>query len=90
MTKISYKVNTAAGGVIFWAAAEQFDELVGKRFYLGQMEAAVIENMSTISVTAKILLSAVAGAVIQRLLDDNIKPEAIFSDGQFQVEALDG
>lgn len=90
MIEISYKVNSVADGTIFWAAAEQFDELIGQTFYLGHMEAATIDKMETISVTAKILLSAVAGAIIQRLLDQGVAPEVIFRDGQFKVERVDG
>lgn len=88
MTEISYKASDVEG-VISWAAAEQFDQLAGQTFYLGKMEAAKIEKMQNISVTAKILLSAVAGAIIQRLLDSNVAPETIFTDGQFQVERAD-
>lgn len=88
MTKISYEVN-GIESVITWAAAEQFGELVGQTFYLRKMEATEIEKIQDISVVAKILLSAVAGAVIQRLLDSNVEAEAIFADGQFRVERMD-
>lgn len=88
MTKISYKVNDLEG-TISWAAAEQFGELVEQTFYLGRMKATGIEKMQNISVAAKILLSAVAGAIIQRLLDSDVEAETIFADGQFRVERID-
>lgn len=84
MTEISYTVGTE-NGVIHWAAAEQFDELTGRTFYLNQMEATQIEKMEDLSITAKILLSAVAGAVIQHLIDKGIEAEQIFSKGSFIV-----
>lgn len=88
MTKVSYRVNDAEG-TISWAAAEHFSELAEQTFYLGKMKATDIEKMQNISVVAKILLSAVAGAIIQRLLDSNVEAEVIFTDGKFRMEEID-
>ena len=83
--KIAYKVGDTKGE-ISWAIAEQFSELIGKVFSLGKMEAVEIEKMTNLSSTAKLLLSAVAGAIIQRLIDNGVNPQDIFSVGEFQVE----
>ena len=83
--RIDYKVNDKAGD-ISWAAAEEFKELTGKEYALGEMEAARIERMADLSLTAKILLSAVAGAIIQRLLDTGEEPEDIFRNGRFWIQ----
>ena len=71
---------------ISWAVAEQFDELRGQKFYLNQMEATQIEELKGLSLTAKLLLSAVAGAVIQHLIDEGFVVEEIFSSGFFVVD----
>ena len=49
------------------------------------MEAAQIEKMKSLSVVAKILLSAVAGAIIQHLLDRGVEPKQIVNEGSFVV-----
>lgn len=85
MTKISYTLYETSGS-IHWSAAEQFNELQGKTFMVGEMQATQIEKLNNISQTAKILLSAVAGAVIQHLIDRKIDPELIFSKGTFRIE----
>ncbi len=85
MTKITYTFGEEFG-TIYWAAAEQFKELKGKTFRLGEMEATQIEKLNNLSITAKILLSAVAGAVIQHLIDNNVKTELIFNKGSFVIE----
>jgi hypothetical protein len=84
MTEISYTVGKE-NGTIHWAAAEQFDEIKGKVFKLDEMEATQIEKLENLSITAKILLSAVAGAIIQHLIDKKVATELIFS-GSFTVE----
>ena len=84
MTKITYRVGSNTGD-IYWGIAEEFSELKGKIFRLNEMEATQINQFNDISPTGKILLSAVAGAVIQHLMDKNIKPKIIFSEGNFVV-----
>jgi len=100
MTKITYRINStaetpAAGGAgssaepitgeIVWAASEYFGELAGQTYNLGEMEAVKIDQMPALSPVAKLLLSAVAGAIIQHLLDQNIPADRIFSSGTFQI-----
>jgi hypothetical protein len=85
MTKISYSVGEEFGA-IYWSAAEEFSELRGKTFKLGDMEAVEIEKMDNFSLVARILLSAVAGATIQHLLDKKIDSDEIFQHGTFRIE----
>lgn len=70
---------------IEWALSEHFDELKGKKFILNKMAAEQIEMINDLSDTAKILLSAVAGAVIQHLIDNNCQIDNIFENGYFIV-----
>lgn len=70
---------------IEWALSEHFDELKGKIFMLNEVSAEQIERISDLSLTAKILLSAVAGAVIQNLIDKEYQFDLIFSDGKFEI-----
>lgn len=85
MTKINYILGEKSG-IIDMVATEEFKELEGKKFSLAEMEAAQIEKLKDLSVTAKILLSAVAGAVIQHLIDKGFEPKLIFSKGFFVVK----
>lgn len=85
MTEITY-TTSKENGIIHWAASEKFKELENKRFNLGEMEAAQIEKLENLSITAKILLSAVAGAIIQHLIDKGIKIEEISHTGSFIVK----
>ena len=85
MQKINYEIKGKIGS-IYWAASESFKELSGKKHKLNQMEATEIEKIDNLSPTAKILLSAVAGAVIQHCLDLNIPPDDIFSSGIMEIE----
>ncbi len=85
MTKITYVVGEQKG-VIYWAASEHFKELENKVFNLGEMEAVQIEKISNLSLTAKILLSAVAGAIIQHLIDNGVETELIFSKGTILIK----
>ena len=71
---------------IEWNLSEHFDELKGKKYMLNEMAADQIVMMKEISETAKILLSAVAGAVIQHLLDNNFEVNSIFEAGYFIIE----
>lgn len=84
MTRIAYKVEERTGE-IYWAASEQFDELKGREYDLGKMEAVEIAQMGDLSEVAKLLLSAVAGAVIQHLLDAGVEAQKIFTEGKFWV-----
>lgn len=85
MQKITYKVNKASGEIV-WAASEYFGELVGRTYSLGKMEATDIAKLDDLSLTAKLLLSAVTGAIIQRLLDQEVSAEEIFSVGEFTIK----
>ena len=71
---------------IEWALSEHFGELKGKKFMLNKMAAEQIEKINDLSNTAKILLSAVAGAVIQYLIDNNCNIANIFENGYFIVK----
>ena len=71
---------------IEWALSEHFEELEGKKFMLNKMAAEQIEMINNLSNTAKILLSAVAGAVIQHLIDNNCPIDNIFENGYFIVK----
>ena len=70
---------------IEWAISEYFDELKGKKFMLNSVAADQIIKISDLSETAKILLSAVAGAVIQYLIDNNCEIDSIFK-GYFTIQ----
>ena len=71
---------------IEWALSEHFGELKGKKFMLNKMAAEQIEKINDLSNTAKILLSAVEGAVIQHLIDNNCNIANIFENGYFIVK----
>lgn len=71
---------------IEWALSEYFDKLKGMKFMLNQMAADQIIMINNLSMTAKILLSAVAGAVIQHLIDNNCKVDNIFENGYFIIK----
>lgn len=71
---------------IEWAISEHFDELRGKKFMLNKMAADQIVMIDNLSEIAKILLSAVAGAVIQYLIDNNCQVDSIFENGYFIIE----
>lgn len=71
---------------IEWALSEYFDELKGMKFMLDEVAADQIIRISNLSETAKILLSAVAGAVIQHLIDNNCKIDSIFKNGYFIIK----
>lgn len=71
---------------IEWNLSEHFDELKGKKYMLNEMAADQIVLINNLSETAKILLSAVAGAAIQYLLDNNCQVSSIFENGYFIVK----
>lgn len=70
---------------IEWALSEYFGELKGRKFMLNEVSAEQIESIGDLSLTAKILLSAVAGAVIQNLIDNGCQFDIIFNDGVFEI-----
>lgn len=70
---------------IEWALSEHFGELKGKTFRLNELAAEQIEKMNDLSIIAKILLSAVAGAVIQYLIDKELQFDVILNRGKFVV-----
>lgn len=84
MTTISYEVGQHTGE-LEWAVSEYFEELNDKSFMLGAMEASEIAKRADLSETAKILLSGVAGAVIQRLLDQEVPASEIFAHGKMHI-----
>ena len=61
-------------------------ELKGKEYRINQMAAEQIETIKDLSNTAKILLSAVAGAVIQHLIDKKCPIDKIFEYGIFTIK----
>lgn len=71
---------------IEWNLSEHFDEIKGMKFMLNKMAADQIVRINNISETAKILLSAVAGAVIQHLIDNNCQINSIFENGYFIIK----
>ena len=71
---------------IEWALSEHFGELKGNKFMLNKMAADQIVMIDSLSETAKILLSAVAGAVIQHLIDNNCQIDKIFKNGYFTIK----
>lgn len=70
---------------IEWDLSEYFDELKGMKFMLNKVAADQIVVIDNLSETAKILLSAVAGAVIQYLIDNNCPIDSIFENGYFII-----
>ena len=71
---------------IEWALSEYFDELKGMKFMLNEVAADQIIRINGLSETARILLSAVAGAAIQHLIDNNCKIDSIFENGYFIIK----
>lgn len=71
---------------IEWALSEHFDELRGMKFMLNNVAADQIVKIDNLSETAKLLLSAVAGAVIQYLIDNECLIDSIFENGYFIIK----
>ena len=71
---------------IEWALSEFFGELKEMKFMLNEVSADQIININYLSETAKILLSAVAGAVIQHLIDEKCPTDSIFKTGYFVIK----
>lgn len=85
MATINYRAAGTAPGSIKWEANEDFSELIGMTIELGATKAVDIEKMDGISIRSKILLSAVAGALIQFLLDHHLSTVSIFETGVFWI-----
>ena len=71
------KTNTFGGFDIFydipWAITEDFDELIDfGPIAINETTAEKIEGLEGLSLRSKILFSAVAGAAIQYLLDNDV------------------
>lgn len=71
---------------IEWAISEHFDELKGRKFMMNEVAADQIVEINNLSETAKILLSAVAGAAIQHVIDVNCDMNSIFDNGYFIIK----
>ena len=71
---------------IEWALSEYFGELKGMKFMLNKVSADQIVKINNLSETAKILLSAIAGSVIQYLIDNNCDIKSIFENGYFIIK----
>ena len=71
---------------IEWNLSEYYDELKEMKFMINKMAANQIVMINNLSETAKILLSAVAGAVIQHLIDNNCQIDSIFENGYFIIK----
>ena len=69
-----------------WALSEFSDELKGMKFMCSEVAADQIVKINNLSETAKILLSAVAGAVIQHLIDEECPIDSIFKEGYFIIK----
>ena len=71
---------------IEWALSEYFGELKGMKFMLNEVAADQIIKLDNLSEVAKILLSAVAGASIQYLMDNNCPIDSIFNNGYLIIK----
>lgn len=71
---------------IEWALSEHFDELKGKKYMLNKVAADQIVMINDLSEIAKILLSAVAGAAIQHLIDNNCSIDSIINKGYLIIK----
>lgn len=82
--EIMYQTRSCNGS-IQWAASEDFRELLGRVIPLSVTKATDIAGRLDISITSKILLSAVAGAVIQHLIDKGISYQEIAETGKITI-----
>lgn len=85
VTKIHYEIPDDKSGFITWISDEEFGELLETTFHIGKMKAADIADMNGVSIEGKILLSAVAGALIQHLIDTNVDLPKAFAGGTFWI-----
>ena len=70
---------------IEWALSEHFAKLKGMKFMCNEVAANQIIELNNLSEIEKILLSAVAGAVIQHLIDNGCLIDSIFKSGYFII-----
>ncbi len=70
---------------IEWALSEHFDELKGKKYMMNEVAADQIAKITDLSEVAKLLLSAVAGAAIQHLIDNDCPIDSVFENGYFII-----
>ena len=71
---------------IEWALSEHFIELKEKKFMCNEVAADQIIKLNDLSEIEKVLLSAVAGAVIQHLIDKGCPVDSIFKSGYFIIK----
>lgn len=81
-----YGDYTGYHGSIEWVVDEDFSELLGKEFPIGKMHAVDVMALPDLSITSKVLLSAVAGALIQYLIDFSFNLPRAFEVGVFSIE----
>lgn len=92
MIRINYdipKINVQ--GQLVWAADEDFTELLNlnTEFHIGEMRAVDIVQMKRLSTQSQILLSAVAGALIQHLINNKVDLQEAFNAGFFYIRYVD-
>lgn len=83
--KIHYEIPDDKSGFITWVNDEEFGELLETTFHIGKMKAVDIADMNSISIEGKLLLSAVAGALIQHLIESNADLPKAFAGGTFWI-----
>ena len=71
---------------IEWVLSEYFVGLRGMKFMCNEVAADQIIKLNDLSEIEKILLLAVAGAVIQHLIDKGCPVESIFKSGYFIIK----
>lgn len=71
---------------IEWALSEHFDKLKSMKFKFNEVAANQIIKINKLSEIEKILLSGVAGAVIQHLIDKDCPIDKIFKSGYFIIK----
>ncbi|MCM1220362.1 MAG: hypothetical protein NC548_38350 [Lachnospiraceae bacterium] len=92
-TYVNYSVKGLDGVHRFeWNADEDFSELLGYDFRLDNTKAVDIDAMDNLSNQSKILLSAVAGACIQHIIDTlpaHIPTITVFETGMLWISQED-
>lgn len=82
---INYDISGKILGYITWVTDEEFGELLETTFYIGKMKVADITELEGLSMEAKLLLSAIAGALIQHLFETNVDLTEAFRTGTFWI-----
>lgn len=89
MIKIEFAIpDVLDEGEITWEVNGDFRELIGITCSIGKTIVADVENMPGLSMRSKMLLSAIAGAVFQRLYDEDYILSDIMS-GTFHITMTD-